>query len=80
MALTAADVTSTLTLPTATDTPLARSKILDLSRLTEEVLLLLLTGQAELNQRLQQEKEERDKQAKDIKDKVDRENTEIREK
>ncbi len=61
-----------------TDTPEARRKISDLSRLTEEVLLLLLTENAELRSRVEAAEAEADRRHRETRERMDREAGEIR--
>ncbi len=66
------------TISATTDTPEARRKISDLSRLTEEVLLLLLTENAELRSRVEAAEAEADRRHRETRERMDREAGEIR--
>jgi hypothetical protein len=54
-----------------------RSKISDLSKLTEEVLLLLLTGQAELGRRLEAEEAARTSDVQQIRDNFEKHSVDL---
>ena len=56
-----------------TNTAETRSKIVDLSKRTEEVLLLLLTDIEDLRNRLAEEVQERATETKDLKERLEKE-------